>query len=466
MSDVAKIKPLESRRASTHDPAGNADSLNSFAPGQTHVMLDKDGPGRINHIWMTYATFAGHQTALRDLVIRMYWENSAIPAVEVPLGDFFAQGHSRSYNVNSAPITIGENPRALNCYWPMPFYKHARIEIYNSGQRGIRRIFYNINYELGPMDTDLGLFHAVYHRNRNLPGQNRFQLEKDKNYVILETQGQGQYVGCVLNVDADAEGWWGEGDEIIYVDDQNQPRISGTGSEDYFCNAWGFKNTFSYAYYGVPLTEKLENGRQLTTAYCWHIPDPVRFEQYIKVTLEPIFKPMVTNDYSSVAFWYQKEPIKKREPLPADNQARFNPPAKNTSGCYSMDGTELEPSLRQNGLKVLALMTPKDEIDIPREGYLRLEPEGKIIAMPLPVDENGRYEVEVQPCLTFADAANRFMLGVDQNNLTSYNKPDNAYEAPFLSAGQAQSHNGFITIYLQADAPLGIDALRWRKISP
>ncbi|MBN2212522.1 MAG: DUF2961 domain-containing protein [Sedimentisphaerales bacterium] len=465
LNDVAKIKSLASNRAGTHDPAGNADSLNSFPPGQTHIMLDIDGPGQINHIWMTYAAFAGHRTLLRDLVIRMFWENSETPAVEIPLGDFFALGHSRNYKVNSAPIIVGDNTRALNCYWPMPFYKHARIEIYNAGQRGIRRIFYNIDYEPGSIDTDQGLFHAVFHRNKNLPGQNRFRFEPDKNYVILETQGQGQYVGCVLNVDSDADGWWGEGDEIIYIDDHNQPRISGTGSEDYFCNAWGFKNTFSYAYYGVPLIEKLDNGRQLTTAYRWHIPDPVRFNQYIRVTLEPIFPENVTNDYSSAAFWYQREPITTREPLPADNQARFNLPAKNTTGRYSMDGTELEPELRRRGLKVLAKMTPTNEMDIPREGYLRIEPEGKILAIPLPVDEDGRYNIKLQPCLTFENAADRFMLGTDKNDLTAYDKPDNAYDAPFLSVGQAESQNGFLTIYLRTDAPFGIDALRWQKIT-
>lgn len=341
IDDVAKIKPLVSGRTGTHDPAGNADSLNSFGPGATQVLLDVAGPGRINHVWMTYATFAGHQTLLRDLVLRMYWEQSTVPAVEVPLGDFFALGHGRSYQVNSAAIVVGDHVRALNCYWPMPFYQHARIELYNGGERTVRRIFYNIDYETGPIESELGLFHAVYHRNKSLAGQNRFALEPEKNYVILETEGRGQYVGCVLNVDADAKGWWGEGDEIIYVDRRDKPAISGAGSEDYFCNAWGFRNEFSYGYYGVPLLETLDNERKLTTAYRWHIPDPVRFERYVKVTLEPIYDESVTNDYSSVAFWYQHDPIKHRRPLPKDNRARFNPPAKKHQRAvqHGWDGT-------------------------------------------------------------------------------------------------------------------------------
>src|SRR6476469_609621 len=138
LEDLPALQDRTSHRASSHDPTGgNVDSLLSLAPGSTHVLLETDGPGCVRHVWMTLTVFPNHATALRDLVLRMSWEGSGVPAVETPLGDFFALGHCRRYPVQSAPIAVGQHPSALNCYWPMPFYKHARIELYNSGTRSV-----------------------------------------------------------------------------------------------------------------------------------------------------------------------------------------------------------------------------------------------------------------------------------------------------------------------------------------
>ncbi|MBN2377608.1 MAG: DUF2961 domain-containing protein [Sedimentisphaerales bacterium] len=466
LKDLSLIKPLTSHRSSSNDPTGNVDNVTSFAPGQTHIMLDSKGPGCIRHIWMTIAAFPGHQTVLRDLVLRMYWENATLPAVEVPLGDFFALGHGRYNTIRSVPVCVGDNPRALNCYWPMPFHQHGRIEIYNAGDRGIRRIYYNIDYELGAQDSQQGLFHALYRRDPDLPGQPDDGIKPQNNYVILETEGEGQFVGCVLSVDAAAKGWWGEGDEMIYVDRRDEPTIRGTGSEDYFCNAWGFSKPFSYPYYGVPLLEKLQNGNKLTTAYRWHITDPVRFFNYLKVTIEHIYPKNITNDYSSVAFWYQRQPIQKREALPqgSANHPQFDPPEKNTTGNYDIDGTELEVTLRWEGLDVLAVTTEYSKTS--RGGYLRIRPGAQLCALPLNVDENGLYEVQVRPYLQFPDAVTKFQMGLEKDKLKTIDKPAGDILFKYLSLGKTDSKNGVVTFFLKSSGPVGLDAIRLQKVSP
>jgi len=297
LDELATVVDRTSHRASSYDrTGGNIDIISSFAPRATEVLLDTEGPGKITHMWLTFTSFPGNQTALRDLVIRMYWEHSSVPSVEVPLGDFFALGHNKYYQVQSIPVAVGDNRRALNCYWPMPFYKHARIELYNNGRRSIRRIYYNIDYELGSIPARQGLFHAEYRRDKELRGQSKHGNTTGKdNYVILETEGRGHYVGCVLYVDAQPGGWWGEGDDMIFIDHYEKPVIIGTGSEDYFCNAWGYANAFSYPYYGAPLLEKRPDGGKYTTVYRWHVQDPVRFTKHIKVTIEHVYHGISSN---------------------------------------------------------------------------------------------------------------------------------------------------------------------------
>ncbi|MGB9626342.1 MAG: glycoside hydrolase family 172 protein, partial [Phycisphaerae bacterium] len=213
LADIATIVDRTTHRASSYDRSGgNEDAIVSFAPDTAHVLMEADGPGRVTHIWMTVGVFPNHTTFLRDLVLRAYWERSRVPSVEVPLGDFFALGHCKRYLVQSIPVAVGANPGAMNCYWPMPFHKHARIEICNAGGRSIRKLYYHVDYELGSIPPDQGLFHAVYRRDKQVPAQAAAgNTTGAGNYVILDTAGEGQYVGCVLSVDAQPGGWWGEG---------------------------------------------------------------------------------------------------------------------------------------------------------------------------------------------------------------------------------------------------------------
>ncbi len=461
---IATIVPRTSHRSSSCDRSGgNADSLDSFAPGTAHTMLDVDGPGCVTHLWMTLAVFPGHATFLRDLVLRAWWENSAVPSVEVPLGDFFALGHGKRYPVQSVPVAVGQNPVALNCYWPMPFRRHARIEIANAGERTIRRLYYHVDYELGPIPPDQGLFHAAFHREKRLRTQGHdANTTGAENYVILETTGEGQYVGCVLSVDAQPGGWWGEGDDMIFVDDATKPTIIGTGSEDYFSNAWGYNTAFSYPYYGAPLVEKRADGGSFTTVYRWHIADPIRFRKRIKVTLEHLFGKGTANDYASVAFWYQREPVRQREPLPCGSENHpLHPETQPASPAFDVDSAELEPQLRARGLAVRVVTT------FPHEGYkyggwIQIEAPNGRIDFDVPVPSDGPYQVTLKPVDHLVSGP--LTIRAQDGTARTYEKQGKpAHKTPFIDLGRVRPANGAIRITIEGNPVVGIDCVHLEK---
>jgi hypothetical protein len=397
--DLATVVDRTSQRASSFDKTGgNADCVSSFEPGKTLVLLDTDGPGKITHLWFTASNFPDHSFFLRDMVLRIYWENSKTPSVEVPLGDFFGLGHGKEYQVQSQPINVGNSTRALNCYWPMPFFEHARMELTNVGKRSIRRVFFNIDYELGPIPPRQGLFHAEFRRVKNLPPQPLVGNTTGKdNYVILDAAGEGQYVGCFLFVDSAPGGWWGEGDDMMFIDGEEKPSIIGTGTEDYFCNAWGFATTFCYPYYGVPLKEKQPDGWTQTAAYRLHVADPVRFKKSLRVTIEHGWGGKAAYDFSSVAYWYQLELNDRRQPLPQGED--FTPrthlakePA--TPVSLKISATQAEPALRQRGIAARAITTAHGKSLA--GGVLQIDSPGKAVEIPMVVRAPGKYRVRVR----------------------------------------------------------------------
>lgn len=464
LSDLAVVRDRTTQRASSHDATGgNEDSLVSFAPGETKLLLDAAGPGQITHIWMTLARFPGHEFVARDVVLRMYWEHAAVPSVEVPLGDFFGLGHGKLYTYQSLPIAVGANPVAMNCYWPMPFYKHARIELFNAGDRSIRRLYYNIDYELGEIPPGQGLFHALYKRDRTLPGQSsEGNTSGEDNYIILDTQGRGQYVGCTLSVDAQPGGWWGEGDEMIFIDGAAAPTIIGTGSEDYFCNAWGYKEPFSYPFYGAPLLEDLDDGRKLATVYRWHVPDPVRFRTAIKVTIEHLWSRSVINDYTSVAYWYQTEPMKQRPPLPPADENQPGPVV------FQVDATALEPDCLARGIKARSITANLDE-GYAAGGWLRIEKGGEPVRLRIPVPSPGSYSVQVRPVNHLVDTPLEMTLeGENPRIFTRLSTPTGAVAGqagvPYVDLGEAVCSIDGLNLTIASGSPLlGIDSFRIRR---
>ena len=268
----------------------------------TTPLMDVDGPGVIQHIWITV-----DPKRYRDLILRMYWDGEAVPSVEVPLGDFFCNGWKTRANVLSIPINV--NPSgANNCYFPMPFRQHARITIENRAPEDQTGFFYAFNYALTEVDKDDAYFHAQFRRTN--------PLKYLDDYTILDgVKGQGQYVGTYMAWQQNSTGWWGEGEVKFFIDgDPDFPTICGTGTEDYFGGAWCFGQNFSAPFLGYPFGAcdgKTGNRHGL---YRFHLPDPVRFAQDLKVTMQAIgwrsegrYLPL-QDDIASVAYWYQAEP--------------------------------------------------------------------------------------------------------------------------------------------------------------
>jgi len=307
------------QRASSYDrnwENGNGDAR-PFAPGETKTIAELKGPGRITHIWFT---IAGNERGYpRSAVIRMYWDGQKEPAVEAPLGDFFAAGHGMSVNVNSKLVATSSFGRAYNCYWPMPFRKSAKVTITNESKTHSFGMYWYVDWEKRSVPKDVPYFHAQY-RQKNPPKQGQ-------DYLIADIEGRGHYVGTVLSVRMSHHGWFGEGDDRFYVDGDTVPTIHGTGTEDYFNDAWAFRK-FNRPNYGVSIWEGMNAGGRIT-AYRWHVTDPVFFEKSLKVAIEhkgnTFYDDMSLVDaytdrrpdaYSSVAFWYQQGVSKRYAKMP------------------------------------------------------------------------------------------------------------------------------------------------------
>jgi hypothetical protein len=297
------------------DPNSNWDNKN-VGPGETKVLMDVKGPGVITHIWMTFLGpepqawakegSANHQ----EMLLRMYWDGRKRPAVEAPVGDFFANCFGIRSEVVSLPVIV-EDADSYNCFWHMPFRKSAKVEVVNQSKKRISLLYYNIDWvKKDRIPAETPYFYAQYRQE--------YPAKNGQDYVILETRGKGHYVGTVLAVRTRSPAWFGEGDEKIYIDGEEKASIWGTGTEDYFLSAWGLKRTGT-PYFGVPYFDEWGIVGGHTSAYRWHVSDPLVFNKGIKVTFEhygwmspdenPEYKSHSWNeredDYSSVAFWYQ-----------------------------------------------------------------------------------------------------------------------------------------------------------------
>ncbi|HEY8575370.1 MAG TPA: glycoside hydrolase family 172 protein [Devosia sp.] len=288
--------------------------------GETRLLADIDGPGAIQQIWLTTANLRW-----RDLILRIYWDDQEHPSVESPIGDFFCSGWNRFAQVTSLAVCV--NPgRAFNCYWQMPFRNRARITIENRDPDDHGIIYYQINYALTDVPEDAAYFHAQFRRTNPLPFK--------QDYTIIDgVQGRGQYVGTYMAWGTNNSGWWGEGEIKFFMDgDKEFPTICGTGTEDYFCGAYNFDGgvvdenmesdyrEFTTPYAGLPQVLRPDGVYQSQLRfgmYRWHIPDPIRFEQDLRVTIQALgwrtekknrrYLPL-QDDIASVAFWYQTLP--------------------------------------------------------------------------------------------------------------------------------------------------------------
>ncbi len=336
LPDYARAQDYRSLKQSSHDRSGGNADFFRIEPGATQELFSSPGPGVISHIWFTIAAQSSNH--LKELVLRAYWDGSAAPSVETPIGDFFGLNLGQYVLYESAYLACspGRIPAtgALNCYFAMPFRKSARITVTNEGTDRVGAFYSNIDYMLAPVPEDAMYFHAQYRQSAPCVPNTGEELNPtgEKNYVYVETKGRGSLMGVTLGVLINADGWMGEGDDMIFVDDASKPVIIGTGSEDYFLGSWNFgardhATPFAHHYYGAPLIVMPERTGGRYCCYRWHGDNPVTFTKYLKHTMEHGHANNRGDNFYSAAYWYQTEPATAFPALPpvADRIPRVMP---------------------------------------------------------------------------------------------------------------------------------------------
>ena len=320
----ARALNYKSLKQSSYDKTGgNRDAWNIPAGG-VYEIFNAQGPGVISHIWFTIAARSGDH--LKELVLRAYWDGNAKPSVEAPIGDFFGLNLG-SYVIYESQYLACSPGKSLNCYFAMPYRRAARMTVTNEGKQDVGSFYSNIDYMTVPGLADDALyFHAQYRQSAPctpVTSQGpKLNPDGRLNYVYLETRGRGHLMGVTLGVLENANGWWGEGDEMIFVDDESKPVITGTGSEDYFLGSWDFggrdgAQPFAHRMYGAPLIVNAERTGGRYCCYRWHGDNPVTFERYLKHTMEHGHANDRGDNFFSVGYWYQSTPYTDFPPMPA-----------------------------------------------------------------------------------------------------------------------------------------------------
>lgn len=356
LGNLPKIRDVKTKRISSWDNTGRNDDFIIINPGKTAVLTDINGPGVINHFW---CTIGAYQTDyLRRIVIKMRWDHEDDCSVEVPIGDFFGVGHAQKVEFSSLPLQMTpQDGKGFNSFFAMPYSERALIEVTNQCDTSIM-FYYYVDYEIhDQIPSDIGRFHAQWNRQYPTDGISEegmtthewlhggSNLDGKGNYVLLDAEGKGVYVGCNLNIhnlrpeqdiwpdrvpwplkledknDQDETtlknyAWFGEGDDMIFIDgDTWPPTMHGTGLEDYFNAAWCPAEKYSSLYHGITIVPDGPHWSGKISFYRFHIEDPIYFQKSIRVTLEHGHDNRRNDDYSSTAYWYQFEPHKKSQPL-------------------------------------------------------------------------------------------------------------------------------------------------------
>ena len=325
--DLTRMGDYTVHRLSSTDPFDRNEDFRTLKPGETLTLADVDGPGSLAHLWMTIDSHEANH--LKLLVLRMYWDGEETPSVEAPVGDFFGLGTGEYYEWDSTYLSVG-HLKALNCFFPMPFAKHARVTITNDGFLTTSHLYYSVEYKAlhHPLPADTLYFHAQYRQAQPNKGwTNRWTENGDivvnykanadgkDNYVFLDAKGRGQYVGTTLSIFQNQDAWWGEGDDMFFVDGEALPSWKGTGGEDYFLGAWGYGTGFSYERYGAPVVGAARAGSR-SSMYRFHTEAPITFNTSFKATMEHGHANHRSDNWYSVSYWYQAEPHAVFPPLP------------------------------------------------------------------------------------------------------------------------------------------------------
>jgi hypothetical protein len=417
---LARLKDYRALRSSSNspDPESNDDSKRPI-PGETIVLGDLEGPGMVTHIWLTVA--ANEYGWPRLLRLRVYYDGSATPSVDAPVGDFFGVGHGFGREINSLMVRDSSRGRSRNCYWPMPFRGRCRITITNEGRRRVSNLYYHVDWrKLPSMPPDTAYFHALYRQALPAPA--------GKLYEVLAVDGRGHYVGTVMSVIQTAAGWFGEGDDRMYVDGEQTARIQGTGTEDYFNDAWSLREAEG-PYTGVPVVDGEDVGARMT-AYRWHLADPIPFTRSFRFDFEHAgwtYNPDGTvrsafeerpDLFSSVAFWYQQG-IANGLPEPPYGPARL--PHGNARQI------EVEDSIADVRTENGKAEVQKDVFWSRDLLFLNATGPGARMRIPFTVGEEGEYEVTAQ--IAHAPDYGIYNAVLDDDSTAHGNAPINGWHS-------------------------------------
>jgi hypothetical protein len=324
MLSLSQIKKnVKTKRVSSYDrTGGNGDCLSGIATGEKITIMDVKGAGVINHIWITIAPSAD-KLSRNDIIIRMFWDGNTYPSVESPIGPFFGNGWDETYNFVSVPLSVTPGwGKSYVSYFAMPFAKGAKIEIENQTGEKINSFYFNIDYtEMPELPENSGRFHAWYNHELTeaLPdGENEWGLLGDtgnnkngkRNYLFADIKGKGQFVGVNYYVNCPSTMWYGEGDEMVFIDGDTIATLNGTGTEDFFNTSWCPKELLQHPYFGYPRVNNETGWLGRTHVYRFFITDPVYFDSSCRFTIEHGHNNNLTLDLASVAYWYQDKASK------------------------------------------------------------------------------------------------------------------------------------------------------------
>jgi len=338
----------ENFRESSSDATNGNDDFIKIPPRSSKIIFEANTSGVIRHIWITL--WSKDKMILRNSVIRMYWDNQKHPSVESPLGDFFGQGWGEEYIMNSLPIVAApKRGKALNSYFSMPFSKGAKITIENESDDEIGSFYYYIEYEKRKdIPTNSPRFHAQWKKtitkpntkldtenDRNVLGpMEKGKTSSEDNYIFADIEGEGHFVGIQYYVDSPSPMWYGEGDDMIFIDGKEwPPRLRGTGTEDFFNTAWCPKEVFHHPYFGYPRVSESIGWLGRTHLYRFFLESPIVFHKSFLGTIEHGHANSLTLDLASVAYWYQKLPNKEFSKL-LSKADRQNQPAINENDIH------------------------------------------------------------------------------------------------------------------------------------
>ena len=339
LENITTIKEgVKSKRISSFDRSGgNNDRFENIEPGEIRTIAEMEGAGCINHIWITISPEAPELNR-SDIILRIYWDGNESPSVESPIGPFFGQGWDETYPWASLPLAASPvKGNALVSYFKMPFARGARIEIENQADIKIGAFYYYIDYvEQEKPAENLAYFHAWYnHQVTETPpeGENEWGLLSsevgknplgEQNYKIMEAAGKGHYVGVNYFVNSPTPVWYGEGDDMFFIDGAEKATLHGTGTEDYFNSSWCPNENYAHPYFGYARTPDDIGWLGRTHCYRFHIDDPIHFDNSLLFTIEHGHNNYLTLEMSSVAYWYLDRP-NRLDPIPGKEERKLKP---------------------------------------------------------------------------------------------------------------------------------------------